>query len=270
MGKKRDKWRLILDGPRDAFMNMAIDEAIFTHAREEHSGPTLRFFQWEKPSISFGYAVKVEKELNIHHCRQQNIPIVRRITGGGVVFHQCDITFSLIFPQDIVPDGESVLDSYKFINQIFILGLKSFGITGNFYDMSRQKGDMAEGENVCFIKPTQYDVIYEGKKLVGNAQRRKKNYILNHGSLLFSNDYMKLLPCLNVANPEKMTENAITIESIMGKNAGREDVIKSIMEGFVKKLGIIFVQESISPAEQEYAERYYQEKYSTYQWNFRF
>ena len=270
MASKRVKWRLIMDRPQDAFMNMAIDEAIFTRIREEHYRPTLRFFQWEKPSITYGYAVEVEKELNIHHCQEQDIPIVRRITGGGVVFHQCDITYTFIFPQEIIPEDDSVLSSYKFINQLFILGLKNLGISGNFYDMTQQKNAEPGGENVCFIKPTQYDVVYEGKKLVGNAQRRKKGYILNHGSLLFSNDYQKMLPSLNVPHPGKMTENAVTIESLMGKDVTREEVIQAITEVFAKKLDMYFVEEGLTDHERELTWRYHDEKYSTYQWNYRF
>jgi len=270
MSKKRNRWRLILDGPRIAFMNMAIDEAIFSRTREERSIPTLRFFQWEKPSISYGYAVEVEKELDIHYCQENDIPIVRRITGGGVVFHQCDITYSIIFPEDIVPATHSVLDSYKFINQIFIAGLKNFGITGNYYDLTEQRQPEPGGENVCFIKPTQYDVVYEGKKLVGNAQRRKKGYILNHGSLLFSNDYKEMLPCLKAPDPGKMTEMATTIETLAGPNSTREAVINAIVEGFAKKLNIELIDSGLLPSEIGQADQYCREKYSTYQWNYRF
>jgi lipoyl(octanoyl) transferase len=270
MGNKRDKWRLIIDEPRDAFMNMAIDEAIFTRTREDHYRPTLRFFQWEKPSLSYGYAVEVEKEVDVHYCLQNDIPIVRRITGGGVVFHQCDITFSIVFPQNLVPDTHSVLDSYKFINQIFVAGLKNFGINGKFYDLSENPPQNHGGENVCFIKPTQYDVVYEGKKLVGNAQRRKKGYILNHGSLLFSNDYEKMLKCLKVPDPGKMTEMATTIEALKGKSATRQAVIDALVEGFIKKLNIEFTRTGLIESEVEHAEQYCREKYSNYQWNFRF
>lgn len=270
MGKKRDRWRLVVDGPRDAYMNMAIDEAVFTRTRTEHYRPTLRFFQWEKPSISYGYAVAVEKELDIHYCQSNGIQIVRRITGGGVVFHKCDITFTIVFPENLVPDTGSVLSSYKFINDTFIAGLKNFGIDGGFYDLSEQSEEKSGGENVCFIKPTKYDVVYEGKKLVGNAQRRKKGYILNHGSLLFSNDYKKMLPCLKVPNPEKMAQMATTIESLAGKGTTRQAVIDALVEGLAKKLNVQFVEEKLSSGELEQAEQYAREKYSTDPWNFRF
>ena len=270
MGQKHNKWRLIIDGPQNAFMNMAVDEAIFTRTREEHYRPTIRFSQWERPSISYGYAVKAEKELNIHYCQEQDIQIVRRITGGGVVFHQCDITFSIIFPEDIVPDTGSVLGSYKFINQIFILGLQNFGIRGGFYEMDQKTPTETGGENVCFLKPTQFDIIYEGKKLVGNAQRRKKGYILNHGSILFTNDYVRMLPCLNMPDPQKMLDNAVTLQSLAGKEATRERVIQAIMEAFTRKMGVIFAEEGLSEAERQHAEQYYREKYSSYRWNFRF
>ena len=87
---------------------------------------------------------------------------------------------------------------------------------------------------------------------------------------MFSNDYAKMLPCLNVPNPEKMLDNAVTLQSLSGREATREKVINAIVEAFMRKLNLIFVEENLSESERERATQHCREKYSTYQWNFRF
>jgi lipoate-protein ligase A len=85
------------------------------------SPPTLRFYGWEKPSISIGYAMNAETEVNLPLCRERDVPVVRRITGGGLVFHKCDTTYTVVFPDDFNPGGSrkrlSVLESYPLVNQ---------------------------------------------------------------------------------------------------------------------------------------------------------
>ena len=85
-----EAWRCIDHPPSGAAWNMAVDEAILLSALDGSAPPTVRFFQWERPSITFGYMLRVERELNIDLCRERQVPFIRRITGGGVVFHGCD------------------------------------------------------------------------------------------------------------------------------------------------------------------------------------
>ncbi len=265
-----EDWRLMLDNPRDAHLNMAIDESIFIHCIQKQSPPTLRFFQWQMPSITIGYAVDAEKELNLDPCWTKKIPVVRRITGGGAVFHKPDITFSINFPKNIIPQPQSIIDSYKFINQIFVDGLKNLGIVCTLLDeLASQPSKYAP--NICFIKPTVYDILFQGKKLVGNAQRRKKDFILNHGSILYKKDHHKIVEFLKLSSdyPSDFKNNSISIEEIVQKKIPRIKIIKSIVESFQKNLNVEFSKQSLTRTEKSLALKLAQAKYSTREWNFK-
>jgi len=273
--------RLIVDGEGDAFMNMAIDDAVLMHCIEGRSAPTLRFYEWEKPSISFGYAVDAEAELNLSLCREKHVPVVRRMTGGGLVFHKCDITYTVVFPEDFACDQAgksgkrlSVLESYRLVNRALAEGLREAGVTTSLLGREEGKaGGSRRGANVCFSNPTVYDILHEGRKLAGSAQRRKKGWVLHQGSMLFSSDFVKMCPLVAGA-PEKPADNqmsrtAVCLEEILGEKPDRERMVAVLSENFARSLGIELKRSPLTKSEMEMAELLRREKYSTDDWNLR-
>lgn len=256
-------WRYIDHPPAEASWNMAVDEAILTAALDGKSPPTIRFFQWQKPSITFGYMVKVDNELNVDLCKKRDVPFIRRITGGGVVFHGCDITYSIVFPKSLAPETSSPLSSYRLINRIFVNALKKIGIKASLLE-----DKVEHSRDVCFVEPTEYDVLYKGRKLIGNAQRRRRDWVLNHGSMLFDTGYRKMADLIaNLENPvETFSRNSISIQEIL-PDLTREKVISAIINQFENDIGIKIKHGDLNDEESSLADKLVETKYSTEEWN---
>jgi lipoate-protein ligase A len=265
---------------------MAIDEAVLIHCMEGVSPPTLRFYEWEKPSISIGYAMNAETEVNLPLCRERDVPVVRRITGGGLVFHKCDITYTVVFPEDFSRGGNrkrlSVLEGYRLVNQALAEGLKEIGIVTSLLERDKNTADSRQKTaNICFSNPTVYDILYEGRKLAGSAQRRKKGWVLHQGSMLFSSDFVTMCPLASppraardasgptgrCAEGDSMQRTAVCLEEILGQKPERRHIVSVLSEKFARALGIELERGELSASEVEMAERLRERKYSTDDWN---
>jgi lipoate-protein ligase A len=246
---------------------MAVDEAILLAALKDNAPPTIRFFRWEKPSITFGYMVRVEKELNIDLCRERDVPFIRRMTGGGVVFHGCDITFSIVFPRGLASDTSNPLSSYRFINGMFLKAFAKLGLTTSL--LSGGDAKSADARNVCFVEPTTYDVLYDGRKLVGNAQRRRKGWVLNHGSMLLNTGFRQMADLIaDLEDPSRaFSENCVSIEEI-APALTREEIIEAVTAEFARELGVSIEHHDLSADEADLARDLAGKKYSTDAWNF--
>lgn len=286
--KMRVAWRFVQDGPCNAFANMAVDEAVLTHCIDGVSPATLRFYEWEKPSISIGYAMNAEAEANLPLCREKDVPVVRRITGGGLVFHKCDITYTVVFPEDFGIGGRgsgkrlSVLESYRLVNRALAEGLQKLGIVTSLLERDYSTaGSRQQTANVCFSNPTVYDILHVGRKLAGSAQRRKKGWVLHQGSMLFSCDFVTMCPFASpapsgqdisaaadrCAEGDSMQRTAICLEEILGRKPDRGHIVPVLAESFAQALGIEMGRGELSAFELETAERLREEKYSTDDWN---
>src|SRR3989344_4166978 len=181
------KYRLIEQVPYSAAMNMAIDHSIYESVANERELPTIRFYKWINSSISLG-AYQNPKEINLDLCREKNIDVVRRMTGGRAVFHdKVDFTYSVVAPIRIF--NYSLQAAYKEICSCIINALKDMGI----------KADL-ENKN---------DIMVKGKKISGNASKAMdKGIYLQHGTLIYDLDLDVMPKVLNIdsdAVKEKVT-----------------------------------------------------------------
>ena len=187
-----DRLRLILDPPRPAALNMAIDEFLM-HSQGFGARPTLRFYGWDKPSVSIGYFQKIGDAVRKFDAVQKDIPVVRRLSGGGTVLHGEDLTFSLsigtvnpFFPTD-------VKSSYLRINEAVRTGLKELCPQLDYADCRTvPTGKRQAGERNCFEQPACYDLLLSGKKILGASQRRIGKELLHQSSLFLSEDRERL------------------------------------------------------------------------------
>ena len=264
-------WRCIDHPPADAYWNMAVDEALLLSAIDNSSPPTIRFFQWEKPSITFGYMLTVDEELDVGLCRRLDVPFVRRITGGGVVFHGCDITFSIVFPKSLASEASSALSSYKLFNEIFSRALGGLGLELSLLSVEGgAKVPPADSRNICFAEPTVYDVLYGGKKLIGNAQRRKKDWVLNHGSMMFDSGYREMVQLVaNAGDARAFFEKNCTSFDEIAPHLTREAVIEAVTQQLAIDMNTKVEPGELSEEESLLADKLAREKYPTDDWNFR-
>ncbi len=173
----REFWKLWSDGPRSAAMNMAVDETLLLTAAER-GVPVLRFYAWEcERVVSIGYVQRAD-------AVPAGYQFVRRPTGGGVVHHDFDFTYSVAVPNGHWLTGLDRTMSYDWINRSVQEGLRSLRVAAALADQEIG-GQVDRGTMVCFANPTRYDLLLDGRKIAGSAQRRTREGILHQGSLHF-------------------------------------------------------------------------------------
>jgi len=263
-------WRLLNTGFATGACNMAIDEAILVaHSRGEVP-PTVRFYGWDPPALSLGYFQEADKEVDFAACRSVGIDVVRRPTGGRAVLHDQEVTYSLVATENdpMVPGG--VLESYLQISRGLVAGLENLGIQAEIVSHGHQK----MGTAACFDSPSWYELVVEGRKLVGSAQTRKAGCLLQHGSILIDLDVDKLFNVLNLPNDavrmrlrENFRQRACSLVEVMGQKPDFDVVCRAFAEGFSRGLGIELVPGELTIAEKESAEQLAQGKYGQDNWN---
>ena len=243
------KWRVIPYSENDAFLNMAIDEAV--SASVQAGGmPTIRFYGWRPDAVSLGYFQSLDKEVDSGVCRKLGIDIVRRRTGGGAVYHDNagEITYSVIGKEELFP--KDIIASYRHICGWICDSLSILGIPSEFRPIN--------------------DIVVDGKKISGNAQTRRSGVLLQHGTLLHSVDVERMFSVLKVSD-EKIKDKMIAsvkerVTSIsLLSDSSKDDVCKALIEGFTK--GKEFEMGSLSIEERVSAEKLGDERYRSDGWN---
>ena len=167
---------------RSAALNMAIDEALLEIATE----PTIRFYRWDRPALSFGYFGKFA---DVENYSSQH-DIVRRWTGGGIVFHGEDLTYSIAIPPSDPAFGESSMSIYEKIHDAIRGAFSAYGksvVLATVAALSERRTNNAtvadRRYSECFANPVRADVLWNGRKIAGAAQRRTRRGLLQQGSI---------------------------------------------------------------------------------------
>ncbi len=214
--------RLIQNGKSSPARNMAVDEALLRHVTQ----PVLRIYEWDVPCVSLGYFQKSS-------LLKEGRTFVRRYTGGGLVEHGRDLTYTLVLPADHPLTTAGTLPSYLKIHQAVAEALTACGISCHLATAQPQKDDPS-----CFLKPVPADVLDSAeKKLAGAAQRRTKQGCLHQGSILLPDPIPLSLP-------------------------------DQIIQKLGKCLGTSMEPSSISPEELRSAAELESTRYATREWNY--
>jgi len=166
-------WLLLNTPPASAAYNMALDEALL-EAVAGLERPVLRLYAWNEPAASFGYFQKIAEIEKATLLR----PLIRRPTGGGLVPHQADWTYSLAFPPGHPWHALHARESYEKVHQWILRSLARLGFAAELAPCCRQ-----ELPGQCFAGYEQFDVLMRGRKIAGAAQRRTRSGLLIQGSL---------------------------------------------------------------------------------------
>jgi lipoate-protein ligase A len=244
-------WRFIETESCPGYVNMAIDEALLDIYLQNNSGPVLRFYRWSKPTLSLGRNQKIS-EINLEGCKAQGIDIVARPTGGKAVLHQSEFTYSFIAgKKDEMP--ENIFASYLIISRALICGLEKLK-AGMSLTIGEEQGADYFRNSFCFSSSTVSDLNYYGSKLVGSAQLRRGDALLQHGSVLIDQDFTILDKIF-----AKQDNNAglINLKDILGFVPSYENIKNCILEGFRDFFKIEFKSDSLSFNEKNLAESYY-------------
>lgn len=207
---------------------MALDESLFVCAE----APTLRFYRWKKPCVTFGYGQKhLEAKQFAKSFAVRALPI-RRPTGGGVVLHGYDFTFSLSMPRSLPFLQRSLLESYRVIHEAVAESLRALGYNRIHIQTTAPRSLLS----VCFAQPSLYDVLCDGKKIAGGAQRRSRNAFLYQGTV--------------VETPHN-----------------RKTWIFRFVKTFEKLWNVSFEKSALTDREKKAACRLLEKKYRSVQWN---
>ncbi|MHA1143771.1 MAG: lipoate--protein ligase family protein [Candidatus Helarchaeota archaeon] len=255
-----NKWRLIDLSTHDAFTNMAIDEVIFNARIQDEVPNTIRFYRWKPSAVSIGRNQSVAVEVDVDACKSLGIDIVRRITGGGAVYHdyEGEITYSII-----AREGEGIPkdidESFRKLCRGIILALRKLGL---------------EAEHGVFHCPS---IFVKNRKISGNAQVRKKGVILQHGTILFDYDPSLMYSVLKVRDGVKkekvvrsVYQKVTTIkQEISDKSKIKMDLVKKyLVDGFQEAFNVSFEVGNLEVFEKN---RLHQsiEKFSSKKWLYR-
>lgn len=250
------RWRLINSGFQAGAMNMAIDEALLHAVAQGHSLPVLRFYRWSPATVSLGYGQSVSTDLDLEVCRRAGLDVVRRSTGGRAVLHDHEVTYAVIAPVDSGCFAGSVLDSYRVISEVLQQALARVGISAQLVPGKSRGGQQNAMKAVCFSAPSQYELVVEGRKVAGSAQKRHGQAFLQHGSIPIEMDLDLLGKALR-ANAGGTTDEIMNTVGWLNRWSARplaiEEIERVLTEEFSRRLQIEWVLSEPSDEELSHA-----------------
>ncbi|GHT97419.1 octanoyltransferase LipM [Spirochaetia bacterium] len=250
-------FRLLRTGLRAGAYNMGLDEALLEAVSQGASLPVLRFYGWSPAAVSVGYFQGLEEEIDLAACTRHGVDAVRRITGGGAVFHQAELTYSIIMPDAHPLAGNGIQESYVILCAGIVAGLSLLGVPSRFVPIN--------------------DIIAEGRKISGNAQTRRKGCVLQHGTIMLENDVDLMFELLRVPSEKSrgtliqdVKERVTSLHTLLGRPVPFEEAEDAMTEGFRRALSLDFGQGTDpslpAPAEDARARELAAEKFGASAW----
>jgi lipoate-protein ligase A len=250
---------------------MAVDESILEHIYHGKANPTLRLYSWNPPCLSLGHAQSF-KDVDMERLKSHGWDVVRRVTGGRAILHTDELTYSVTGSADEPILAGGILESYNRLAKALLYAVQSLSVPVEMKE--HEDGHAQQNLNpVCFEVPSTYEITVDGKKLIGSAQARKKEGVLQHGSLPLTGDLTRICDALIFENEsaretakERLLARATTVESVLGVKTDWETAAQAFVRGFEAELGIQFERGEMSPSEIQRAEELVKEKYAHASW----
>jgi lipoate-protein ligase A len=250
---------------------MAVDEACLEAAGSGSSLPTLRLYAWEPPCLSLGYA-QPYADVDLPRLQGRGWDVVRRPTGGRAILHTDELTYSVTAPLHEPVMSGSLLESYNRLAAALMHAMQSLGLGVEMKEAVPGPSTNSSGP-VCFEVPSAYEITVGGKKLIGSAQARRREGVLQHGSLPLTGDLTRITQALSFPDEaarqraaERLLTRAITVESALGRSIGWETAAQAFVRAFETVLGLNLQPGELSPFELERAKMLLQEKYAHPSW----
>lgn len=230
----------------DGYLSMGLDETLLLLRTQNKIPDTFRLYSFLPSCVTIGYFQRLISAIDLDYCTTNNIDYVRRITGGGNVFHDSlgEITYSVIISENNAP--ENILDSFEYLYLGIIEGLKNLGLE-------------------AYFKPLN-DLLFKSKKISGSAQTRKSGVILQHGTLMYDTNIQLMEKVLRISDKKTEIKKRVTTLSLEGHQINKNKLIKSLIKGFEFAYGDL-TKEKISKEELILAKKLSEERYKKYEWN---
>lgn len=248
-----------------------MDEAILEHIYRGESKPTLRLYAWNPPCLSLGHAQPF-KDVDVERLKLHGWDVVRRVTGGRAILHTDELTYSVAGSEQEEILSGGVLESYNRLSKALLYAVQSLSLPVKVQE-EKHKTASQNLNPICFEVPSSYEITVDGKKLIGSAQARKKEGVLQHGSLPLTGDLTRICEALVFENEtarqeakDRLLARATTVETVLGVKISWETAANAIMQGFEKELMIEFETGDLSQSELKRAEELVKEKYGNDDW----
>ena len=271
MDYQHQHWRLLVTPASLGSWNMAVDETILETIIMGQALPTLRLYAWEPACLSIGYA-QPSTDVDRNRLLDLGWDWVRRPTGGRAILHTDELTYSVIAPLVEPRIGGNLLESYQRLSKALLSSLNNLNIHADA-NPTVPTSNTHEKRAVCFEVPSNYEIVVDGKKLIGSAQARRKNGMLQHGTLPLSGDLTRITNVLVYSDDHKRREAALsllshatTVEKVLGDQISWETAAQAFIAGFQSELNLELVQADLSDQEKKRVEILAEEKYNHPAW----
>jgi lipoate-protein ligase A len=266
-----DTWRLLETPPAHGAWNMALDEAILEAVGRGGSPPTLRLYSWEPACLSLGYA-QPYTDVDIQRLQTHGWELVRRPTGGRAVLHTDELTYSVIAPLNEPRVAGAVLESYKRLAHALVEALNLLGMQVQVNENSAA-AHTERTNPVCFEVTSACEITFEGRKLIGSAQSRRKEGVLQHGSLPLTGDLTRILQVLAFPDEnsrdraaKNLLKRATTVETALKREVSWEEAAKAVVTAFRTVFALDLQTGNPSLAEKNRTEELVRVKYGHLSW----
>ncbi|HTX73014.1 MAG TPA: biotin/lipoate A/B protein ligase family protein [Rectinemataceae bacterium] len=256
--------RFVDTGYSPGSLNMGIDEAVLHAVSEGRSPPTLRFYGWKPECVTVGYFQSMDDEVDRAACAAAGVDAVRRMTGGGAVYHAEEITYSLVLPEGHVLAPADILESYRRICAGLVAGLGILGLDASFAPINDIVLGRGEG----------------ARKVSGNAQTRKLGCLLQHGTVLLGVEPERMFSLLKVPSEklkgkliQDVKARVVGLREACGRDIGYDEAAAALREGFSEhwnsSYGLAIAAGSLGEDEWAAGRRAAEATYSRSEWNLR-
>jgi len=253
-------WRLLPFEARSAAWNMAVDEAILQARIAEKIPNTLRLYRWNPSAVSIGRNEIIEDRVYLQTAQQFGIDVVRRCSGGGTVYHDCEgeVTYSVVAKTSDLGNINDVSSVYFKIYEAIVDALRLLGVSADFNNGNAK---------LC------PNLTVGGKKISGSSQTLSRGYVLQHGTLLqnvnldkmFQLLKLKDLSCTQAADLGR--QKITSIKNELQHPISSDTVSNALKQGFKAILKIQLQEAPLTSFEEALVDKLYKEKYSTNKWN---
>lgn len=239
-------WRWIEEFSREGAWNMAVDMALFEACEGGASDATVRIYSWKPWCISLGNSQDAREHLDLSKISAAGLQVVRRPTGGRAILHAQEITYSVVAPLNFAPWCGTLGSTYGHISQILLEALRCLGVGAHLgvADPVDSRFSVGNTRAPCFSSSARSEVVWQGRKLVGSAQRRGRRAFLQHGSILVGKAHRDLVQYLYCANQESreqalatLDKHAVSLSEIPGTITGASQISQALRRAWEKSWG---------------------------------
>jgi lipoate-protein ligase A len=228
-------WEIIDTGVGTAEENMQFDADLLESIGEK-THPILHLYEWKGDSATFGYFIEPAEFLNMEGVAKRSLNLAKRPTGGGIVFHVWDFAFSVLVPAKCSLFSENTLENYEHVNRGVLNAVREF--LGSKKELTLTPVDIASldesSRRFCMARPTKYDVMLEGRKIAGAAQRKRKEGFLHQGTIALLMPPMEYLDDVLKGGTKVKESMFARTMPLLGKEASQKELIEA--RGLLKEL----------------------------------